>query len=215
LTALIQNILDFSRLESGRKSLQLEPADAGEVVAGALDAFRSRLEQKGFRVDLRRPAGPLPVRADVAALGQVVSNLLDNAVKYSGDGREIEVTLELWTARGLGGRGAPGGAPGASKGGRGGPWAAIAVRDRGIGIAREEQGRIFERFHRVSSSLVHDVKGSGLGLALVDQIVRAHGGRVTVESELGNGSTFTVWLPLDEAAEPGAQGVGDLVGGET
>jgi signal transduction histidine kinase len=204
LTALIQNILDFSRLESGRKSLQLEPADAGEVVAGALDGFRSRLEQKGFRVDLRRPAGPLPVRADVAALGQVVSNLLDNAVKYSDpareSAREIEVTLERSAA---------------SKGGRGGPWAAIAVRDRGIGIAREEQGRIFERFHRVSSSLVHDVKGSGLGLALVDRIVRAHGGRVTVESELGNGSTFTVWLPLDEAAEPGAQGVGDLVGGET
>jgi signal transduction histidine kinase len=204
LTALIQNILDFSRLESGRKSLQLEPADAGEVVAGALDGFRSRLEQKGFRVDLRLPAGPLPMRADVAALGQVVSNLLDNAVKYSDPARElareIGVTLERSAA---------------TQRGRGGPWAVIAVRDRGIGIAREEQGRIFERFHRVSSSLVHDVKGSGLGLALVDRIVRAHGGRVTVESELGNGSTFTVWLPLDEAAEPGAQGVGDLVGGET
>lgn len=204
LTALIQNILDFSRLESGRESLRLEPADAGEVVAGVLEGFRSRLEQKGFRAELRQPAGPLPVRADAAALGQVVSNLLDNAVKYSDpareSAREIEVTLERSAV---------------SKGGRGGPWAAIAVRDRGIGIAREEQGRIFERFHRVSSSLVHDVKGSGLGLALVDRIVRAHGGRVTVESELGTGSTFTVWLPLDEAAEPGAQGVGDLVGGET
>ncbi|HUP43286.1 MAG TPA: HAMP domain-containing sensor histidine kinase, partial [Thermoanaerobaculia bacterium] len=90
------------------------------------------------------------------------------------------------------------------------PWATIAVRDRGIGIPREEQGRIFERFHRVSSSLVHDVKGSGLGLALVDQIVRAHGGRVTVESEPGQGSTFTLWLPLDPAAEP--QTVGEELG---
>lgn len=199
LTALIQNILDFSRLESGDRSLRRRPADAAEVVATALDGFRSRLEQKGFRVELRRPPGPLPVRADVAALGQVVSNLLDNAVKYSGDEREIEVAVERVDAR-----------PGS-----GGPWATIAVRDRGIGIPRGELGRIFERFHRVSSSLVHDVKGSGLGLALVERIVGAHGGRVTVESEPGRGSTFTVWLPLDAAVEPGSEAVGDLVGGET
>lgn len=200
LTALIDNILDLSRLESGRRSLELEPADAGEIAAAALGAFRSRLEQKGFRVELRRPGRPLPVRADPAALGQALTNLLDNAVKYSGpiedERREIEVTVEARVGAGAGG-------------------VAIAVRDRGIGISRDEQERIFERFHRVSSSLVHDVKGSGLGLALVDQIVRAHRGRVTVESEPGEGSTFTVWLPLDEAAEPGSEAMGHLVGGET
>ncbi|HUF79167.1 MAG TPA: HAMP domain-containing sensor histidine kinase, partial [Thermoanaerobaculia bacterium] len=198
LTALINNILDFSRLESGQKPLHLERADAGELAAAAVASFRGRLEQQGFGWRLLRPAGPLPVRADPAALGQVLSNLLDNAVKYSDAGREITVTADLGT-------GSPKGVPAA-----GGRWVTIAVRDRGIGIAREEQGRIFERFHRVSSSLVHDVKGSGLGLALVDAIVRAHGGRVTVESEPGLGSTFTVWLPADletgPAAEPAAGG---------
>ncbi|HLE85306.1 MAG TPA: HAMP domain-containing sensor histidine kinase [Thermoanaerobaculia bacterium] len=198
LTALINDILDFSRIESGETTLSLEAADAGEIAAGALEGCRGRLEQRGFRAELRRPARPLPIRADAAALGRAVSNLLDNALKYSGPA--LESTREIAVAVGLEPR-PPRGAPGTA-GGAGRPWATIAVRDRGIGIPREEQGRIFERFHRVSSSLVHDVKGSGLGLALVDQIVRAHGGRVTVESEPGQGSTFTLWLPLDPAAEP-------------
>lgn len=191
LTALIHDILDFSSLESGKKSLRLEPLDAGEVVAGVVERARARIEGKGFELELRRPGRSLPVRGDVAALGRVVSNLVDNAVKYSGDDRRIRVAVDLVAESG------------ASAATGSDPGVAISVTDRGIGIERSEQARIFERFHRVANGLVHDVKGSGLGLALVDQVVRAHGGRVTVESELGRGSTFTVWLPLDGEEDRG------------
>jgi two-component system sensor histidine kinase SenX3 len=117
------------------------------------------------------------VSADADALGQAIHNLLDNAVKYSGEARAIEVRLA-----------------------REGDGIAIAVADRGIGIAREEQARIFERFHRVGTGLVHEVKGSGLGLSLVHHILQVHGGRVTVESEPGKGSTFTLHLPVGSGA---------------
>jgi two-component system sensor histidine kinase SenX3 len=98
-------------------------------------------------------------------------------VKYSGESKRIRVTLR-----------------------RHGGEVAIAVVDHGIGIPREEQSRIFERFHRVGTSLVHDVKGAGLGLAIVHHVMQAHHGRVTVESESGSGSTFTLWIPVGGAA---------------
>jgi signal transduction histidine kinase len=114
-----------------------------------------------------------PIAGDGEALGRALGNLLDNACKYSHETREIAVTL-------------------AAVGGE----ARLAVIDRGIGIPREEQGRIFERFHRVGKGLVHDVKGSGLGLAIVKHIVEAHGGRVSLASEPGQGSTFTLAFPI-------------------
>ncbi|HXI03419.1 MAG TPA: ATP-binding protein, partial [Candidatus Saccharimonadales bacterium] len=116
---------------------------------------------------------------DPDSIGQALSNLLDNAVKYSGASKEISVRLY-----------------------REGNEAVIAVQDRGIGIAREEQGKIFERFHRVGTGLVHDVKGSGLGLSIVHHIVRAHQGRVEVESEPGRGSTFFIRLPIGRSSPP-------------
>ena len=109
---------------------------------------------------------------DPDAIGQAVHNLLDNAVKYSGDSKDIAVRLA-----------------------QDGRWLVIAVQDHGIGIARDEQKKIFERFHRVGTGLVHDVKGSGLGLSIVHHIVQAHGGDVCVESEPGRGSTFTSSCP--------------------
>jgi signal transduction histidine kinase len=174
LTQLINNILDFSRIESGRKVYTFEEADLEEILAGTLATFTVRLRDKGFDVSYQGPDEPLPeVEVDPNAIDRAVANLLDNAVKYSDGDRAIEVKLD-----------------------RSDDEAVISVTDHGIGIPRDEQEKIFERFHRVSTGLVHDVKGSGLGLSLVRHIAESHGGSVTVESEVGRGSTFSIHLPL-------------------
>ena len=175
LTQLINNILDFASIESGRKSYRFERACVEEVVDQTLKTFEVRLRQSGFHIVYEGPDTPLPtLLLDPGALAQSLSNLLDNAVKYSNGGREIAVALR-----------------------REGGSVVIAVRDRGIGIPRDEVDKIFDRFHRVSTGLVHDVKGSGLGLSIVRHIVEAHRGRLTVESRVGEGSTFSIHLPID------------------
>lgn len=185
LTQLINNILDFSHIESGRKLYTFEPTELDEVVSDVVETFRVRLQHEGFELELRSPPHPLPkISVDAGALAQAVCNLLDNAVKYSNGGRKIAVVLEERDEQ-----------------------LVIAVEDDGIGISAEEQQRIFERFHRVGTGLVHDVKGSGLGLSIVHHIVRAHGGTIEVESELGKGSVFSICLPRDgetrkETGEP-------------
>jgi signal transduction histidine kinase len=174
LTRLIDNILDFSRIESGRKEYRFAEGDVRDVVEAVIHTFEVWLATQGLEIVLETSGGPLPqVRMDEDAIAQAFQNLLDNAVKYSGESKKVLVTLSAEDG-----------------------CVAIAVRDFGIGIARDEQRRIFERFHRVGTGLVHDVKGSGLGLSIVHHIVAAHGGAITVDSEPGKGSTFTMRLPV-------------------
>ncbi|HYN83809.1 MAG TPA: HAMP domain-containing sensor histidine kinase [Pyrinomonadaceae bacterium] len=175
LTQLINNILDFSKIESGRKTYRFEPACVEELVAETVKTCEVRLRQQGFAVVYEPSNVPLPrATVDRDAVGQALMNLLDNAVKYSEEAERKEIVVRT---------------------GREGEWVKVSVQDFGVGIPREEHGKIFEKFYRVSTGLVHDVKGSGLGLSLVKHIVEAHRGRVTVESEPGRGSTFTIQLP--------------------
>ncbi len=177
LTHLVNNILDFAKIESGQKLYRFERADVRALVEETLRTFEVRLRQDGFSVDVTSPPTPLPPAwVDPPAVGQVLTNLIDNAIKYSGDARHIGVAL-----------------------GQQNGFVTVAVRDHGPGIDAGEQERIFEQFYRVSSGLVHEVKGSGLGLAIVKHIVDAHRGRVSVDSRPGAGSTFTVELPTHAA----------------
>ena len=172
LNQLVDNILDFARLEAGQRVFKFTEVDVGEVVRETLDSYRLRLEDQGFSLTMDVPEDLPLVRGEPAAIAQCLLNLLDNAIKYSRQRKEIHVAV---TPR-----------PGE---------VAISVRDRGLGIPERDQKRVFEKFVRLETGLVHDVKGAGLGLSLVDQIVRAHGGRIELSSTPGEGSTFTLVFP--------------------
>jgi signal transduction histidine kinase len=172
LTQLINNILDFSRIESGQKSYHFYPTDIRELVADTLKVFEVRLKQDDFKTHFEAAANLPRVAVDADAMTQALVNLLDNAAKYSGAARDITLKLAQRDE-----------------------WVTVAIGDNGVGIPEEDQEKVFERFHRVSTGLVHDVKGSGLGLAIVKHIVEAHSGKVTLDSRPGRGTTFTIHLP--------------------
>ncbi len=188
LTHLINNILDFARIEQGSKRYRFEPVRVGEVVQGVLDSYAYPLHAKGFDVRLQVQPDLSPVWADRDALGQALLNLLDNAVKYSQQHKEVEVSVA-----GANGQVPPG-------------QVTIAVRDHGIGISPREQARVFDAFYRVEKGLEHDVQGSGLGLAVVKHGVEAHGGTVELTSLPGQGSTFTIRLPAGTAPPLAVEG---------
>lgn len=172
LSRLVDNILDFARLEAGQKVFRFESVNVVALVHEAIESFRLRLEDQGFAVSVDLPESLPLVRADATGLTHCLLNLLDNAIKYSRQHREIRVSAHPRDG-----------------------FVAVTVADRGIGISAADQRRIFEKFVRVETGLVHDVKGTGLGLSLVDQIMRAHGGRIEVTSEPGEGSAFTLLVP--------------------
>jgi signal transduction histidine kinase len=176
LNQLVDNILDFARLEAGQRVFKFTDVDLGEVVRETLDSYRLRLEDQGFHLTLEVPEDLPLIRGEPAAIAQCLLNLLDNAIKYSRQKKEIHVSVAARNSE-----------------------VAVSVRDRGLGIPEHDQKRVFEKFVRLETGLVHDVKGAGLGLSLVDQIVRAHGGRVELTSTPGEGSTFTLVFPAGAA----------------
>lgn len=172
LGKLVNSLLDFSRIEAGRMQARFEPVDLGSVTAELASVFRSAVEKAGLGFEVDCPSLPEPVYIDRALWEKVVLNLVSNALKFTFDG-SIGVSLSLADGR-----------------------AVVRVTDTGIGVAAEEMPRLFERFHRVDNARSRSNEGSGIGLALVQELVGLHGGTITAESTEGTGTSFTIRLPL-------------------
>lgn len=174
LTRLVESLLDFGRMEAGSRQYRFEPREGTAFVRGVVAEFRQDVKDVGYVIDCDSD-GPVSIEADEEALSRALWNLLDNAVKYSPDNRTIEVRTT-----------------------RRGEHFTIAVRDHGIGIPEDEQAAVRTKFHRGREAQRLGIKGTGIGLAIVEQIVTAHGGRLELESEQGAGSAFTIVLPVKE-----------------
>jgi len=173
LALLTDNILSLAKIEEGRAEFAFETTDVSALLTKVVSSFQERVRHEGFDIELD-VKGPIPlVAVDRTALSQAITNLIDNAIKYSGDSRKVVVGASVEEQS-----------------------LAIAVRDFGVGIKKEEIDRVFERFFRGGDELTRTVKGSGLGLTLIKEIVEAHRGKVQVESEPGKGSVFSIRLPL-------------------
>ena len=182
LLKLVNTLLDFSRIEAGRLQANQEPVDLGTLTADIASVFRSTIESAGLTFTVDCPPLDEPVAVDREMWEKVVLNLLSNAFKFTLDGA-IAITVR-----------------------RDGGMAVLTVRDTGTGIAADELPHLFERFHRVRGAGGRSFEGSGIGLALVRELVRLHHGDVHVESAPGQGSTFRVTIPVPEPVQPAARG---------
>ncbi len=174
LRRLVEGLLNFGRLEAGVHEYRFEILDVAVLVGQVVAEFEEEGNTRGHRIEWSACNSLSPVRADREALGCVIWNLLDNAIKYSPDKPAVRIDL-----------------------GRADGSVRIAVRDEGVGIARAEQVGIFRRFTRGAAARTLQVRGTGIGLSMARQIVRDHGGDITLESEPGKGSTFTLLLPAE------------------
>jgi two-component system sensor histidine kinase SenX3 len=173
LSAVIENVLDFSRQEQGRERFEFEPTDLKILVHETVELMRAYAEEKGVRLKVLQPERQIVAEADGRALHRLLVNLIDNAIKHSPEDSTVRVGLEVAA-----------------------PITRLWVEDDGPGIPPSERQRIFDRFYRIGSELRRETQGVGLGLSIVKHIAEVHGGDVTVHSEMGKGSRFIVDLPL-------------------
>lgn len=176
LQRLVEGLLNFGRMEAGVRQYRFEELEAASLVERVASEFQPQIADSGHSIQLEGAVDSCPIDADPDAMAVALRNLIDNALKYS------PLCPTVWVGWGVTGE-----------------RVAIHVRDRGAGIAKSEQRAIFGKFVRGSAAAAANVKGSGLGLAMVRHIVAAHGGEITVASRLGEGSTFTIFLPAAEA----------------
>jgi signal transduction histidine kinase len=173
LSHLIDNVLDFSRMDTGAKKYHFKESDLVKVVRDSMEAYKFHIRDNGFEIESVLPDQEIELRIDRDAISQALLNLLSNAVKFSKDKKLIRVEVSQNTDSAL-----------------------ISVSDHGVGIPKGELNKIFEKFYRVPATHIEEKTGSGLGLALVKHIVDAHNGTIDVQSELGKGSTFTIKIPF-------------------
>lgn len=176
LTSLIENVLDYARIERGSRSYDFEPTDLELLTKQTVKSLEAYAQERGVRLTRRLIGTAVAIQADARAIQGALVNLIDNAIKHSPSDSEVavELTFESTEAR-------------------------LAVTDQGRGIPAEDHRRIFERFYRCGSELHRETKGTGLGLAIVKHTVDAHRGKVRVRSEPGEGSCFEIILPLDSS----------------
>ncbi len=176
LGRLIDNVLDFAKIERGMGVYEFAETDVGEVVERSIELVQRRLDNAEMTLDAKIEPDLPPTQLDANAFTLAVLNLIDNAIKYAADGKKIELTLAKETDQ-----------------------LVLTVRDFGPGIDPEEHDKIFERFYRARAMRLKPIRGSGIGLALVQHIARAHGGDITVTSTPGQGAVFRLWLPIRAA----------------
>ncbi len=177
LTEMVEQILEFAGIQSGQRGFSLRPVALRPLVDEVLAASRALIEEAGISVDVNVPERLPPILGDEAALRRVLQNLIGNAIKYGAGGGWVGIDADA-----------------------SGREIRMAIADKGMGIDAAQHARIFEPFFRAPDVIAAQIQGAGLGLSLVQRIVEAHGGRVTVHSARGNGSTFTVHLPASEEA---------------
>ena len=178
LQELIDRLLDWGRMESGNKEFTVRDTDLRSIVVTAVEAFEAVRERRNVELDVKYPPESLLVRADRGAVADALFNLLTNAYKYGGDPPKIELFFE-----------------------EGPRDVKVTVRDNGSGIPLSEHSRIFQRFYRVDDRLSREREGSGLGLAIVKHVMKAHQGRVELESAEGKGSSFSLVLPVIKSSQ--------------